>query len=353
MKRLAWCLVAMVIGCGVARAHDAEHTAVSITFARDGSFVLEVVNDPNWLLLRLESFVAMDPPDLKGPGLPGPVSAGRYIDRDARLRELSSVFIDRIVIFVDGQEVRPVFAEYVPPLLPSPGIPAPLAAYRMRGRLSPDARVLRWYYGMVVDPYPLEINRADGRSLNEWIVAGDAWSRTIDLTGQFVKPTRIETARRYSALGYAQILPRGIAPVLFILGLFMLSISVRPIALQISAFTIASAIGMWLTGYAVVSVSPATIDALVALSVAYVAIENLVTRELLPWRVPLVLLFGGAHGAAFGLAVKELALTRGELPLALVWFTAGLEAGQLTVVALASVLVAAFTVRVRARSRSA
>jgi hypothetical protein len=49
------------------------------------------------------------------------------------------------------------------------------------------ARTLRWYYGLVVDPYPLTVRRADGRVVVEEI-AGDAWSREIDLRGQFRAP---------------------------------------------------------------------------------------------------------------------------------------------------------------------
>jgi hypothetical protein len=49
-----------------------------------------------------------------------------------------------------------------------------------------DARTLRWYYGLVIDPYPLTVRRADGRIVVEEI-AGGAWSREIDLRGQFAR----------------------------------------------------------------------------------------------------------------------------------------------------------------------
>ena len=62
-----------------------------------------------------------------------------------------------------------------------------LSINRLRGRVPTDARTLRWFYGLVIDPYPLTIRRADGRLVVEE-VAGDAWSRTIDLSGQFHGP---------------------------------------------------------------------------------------------------------------------------------------------------------------------
>jgi len=137
----------------IALAHDLEKTQVTITFARDGSFVADVVNDPAWLKLRTES-------------IPGP-------------------FADRVVLWVDGHEIRPESVEFLAPAGREPV--EGLAINRLRGRVPLDAKTLRWYYGLVIDPYPLTIHRADGRIVVEE-VQGDAWSRTIDLAGQFQRP---------------------------------------------------------------------------------------------------------------------------------------------------------------------
>jgi hypothetical protein len=146
-----------------AHAHDLEGTQVSLTFARDASFVLDVTNDLNWLTLRLQPF-----------------AGGR---RD--LGALGEVFRDRVVLFVDGREVRPVSAEFLPPVSSSASGDGPLmATYRLRGRVPAGARTLRWYYGLVIDPYPLALHRADGRTITE-TVYGDAWSRALDISGQF------------------------------------------------------------------------------------------------------------------------------------------------------------------------
>ena len=144
--RAAW-LVGILIAIAIpAAGHDLEKTQVSITFARDGSFVADVANDPSWLKLRLES-------------IPGP-------------------FADRVVLWVDGREIRPESVEF---------IAGTSAVNRLRGRVPTDARTLRWFYGLVIDPYPLTIRRADGRLIVEE-VGGDAWSRTINLSGQFQAP---------------------------------------------------------------------------------------------------------------------------------------------------------------------
>jgi hypothetical protein len=165
------------------RAHDLERTQVSIVFTRDGSFVLDVANDPNWLKLRMEPF--------------------------------DGNFADRVVLWVDGREIRSSSVEFLPPARaglvngPRSEIVERLATYRLRGRVPIGARTLRWYYGLVIDPYPLTIRRADGRVLVEE-VAGDAWSRAIDLTGQFQAP---RVGDRFAVAG--------------IVGLFLIAVSVR------------------------------------------------------------------------------------------------------------------------------
>jgi hypothetical protein len=105
-------------------------------------------------------------------------------ERDARLRELAPIFRDRFVVFIDGTEVRPDTVTYIPPRsqLSSGGLP-PLATYRMHGRAAADARSFRWFYGLVVDPYPLTVRRTDGQSHTEW-VQGANWNTALDLTTQ-------------------------------------------------------------------------------------------------------------------------------------------------------------------------
>jgi hypothetical protein len=84
------------------------------------------------------------------------------------------------------------------------------------------------------------------------------------------------------------------------------------------------------------------VEPLIALSIAYVAIENMVTRELKPWRVALVFMFGLLHGLGFAGVLRELGLPRTEFLTALVTFNAGVEMGQLTIIAAAWILVGVF-----------
>ena len=79
---------------------------------------------------------------------------------------------------------------------------------------------------------------------------------------------------------------------------------------------------------------------LIALSIAYVAVENLLTTELKPWRLALVFSFGLLHGMGFAGVLRDVGLPRPQFVPALLAFNAGVEAGQLTVIALAFAAVA-------------
>jgi hypothetical protein len=338
--RVRWVVVLVVMAVlsgGAVRpgAHDLERTRISLVFAADGSYTLDIANDPEWLLLRLEPFLG-DYPDI-----PARADTTRLAPaaRDARLAALAPVMADRIVLFVDGREVRATEVTYEPPAGPTEADGTPMAGrYRFRGRLSADARLLRWFYGIVADPYPLSIARADGQLYTEWI-GGAAWSRPIDLTGQFTPPTRWEVVRQYLGLGFTHILPKGLDHILFVLGLFLLSTRAGPLLFQVTAFTVAHSITLGLSIYGVLALPPDVVEPLIALSIVYVAVENVLTRDLHPSRVVVVFLFGLLHGLGFAGVLRELGLPRGEFLTALVSFNVGVECGQLSVIAAAGVLL--------------
>jgi hypothetical protein len=183
---------ALALMAGPASAHDFERTQIAITFARDGAFTLDVTNDPSWLLLRLESFARradLHPSTDARSALSeveGQVGPYTSQQRDRRLRELAPVFIDRVVLFVDRHEVRPDSAEYLPER----------STYRLRGRLPAEARTLQWFYGLVIDPYPLLISYPDGPA-KVLVVDGANWSGPIDLAGRFEAPLLSENTRQY------------------------------------------------------------------------------------------------------------------------------------------------------------
>ncbi len=137
----------------------------------------------------------------------------------------------------------------------------------------------------------------------------------------------------YFRLGFEHIVPLGADHVLFVGGLFLSAAALRPLVWQVSAFTLAHALTLALATLGVVRVPPELVEPLIALSVAAIAIENLLARRF-HWRRPLIaFVFGLLHGLGFAGALQSLGLPDEDLVVALVAFNLGVEAGQLTVIA--------------------
>lgn len=146
-------------------------------------------------------------------------------------------------------------------------------------------------------------------------------------------PTWIETARTYFLLGVEHIL-LGIDHLLFVLALLLLVRDVWMLVKVITAFTVAHSITLALAALGWAQIPPAPVEAVIAFSIMFVAAEivrqtgpetDLTKRA--PWLVAFA--FGLLHGLGFGGALKEIGLPQSDVPLALLTFNLGVEAGQL------------------------
>jgi hypothetical protein len=136
----------------------------------------------------------------------------------------------------------------------------------------------------------------------------------------------------YLQLGYKHILPDGFDHILFVVGLCLLSTRVGVLLWQATAFTVAHTITLILSMKGIIAVPPAIVEPIIALSIAFIAIENLVMTELKPWRVLVVFGFGLIHGMGFASALNELGLPRNAFYTSLLSFNVGVELGQITVI---------------------
>jgi len=143
-----------------------------------------------------------------------------------------------------------------------------------------------------------------------------------------------QEAKRYLVLGVQHIVPFGFDHVLFVAGLVLASRRLKPLMLQLTAFTVAHSVTLALGALNVVLLPKAIVEPLIALSISFVAIENLFQKGESRWRPLVVLLFGLLHGQGFAGALSQLALPQQSFLLALVSFNLGVELGQLLVVAL-------------------
>lgn len=146
-------------------------------------------------------------------------------------------------------------------------------------------------------------------------------------------PTWVETARTYFLLGVEHIL-LGVDHLLFVLALLLLVRDVWMLVKVITAFTVAHSITLALAALGWAQIPQAPVEAVIALSIMFVAAEVVrqtgpesdLTRRM-PWLVAFA--FGLLHGLGFGGALKEIGLPQSDVPLALLTFNLGVEAGQL------------------------
>jgi len=150
--------------------------------------------------------------------------------------------------------------------------------------------------------------------------------------------SRTDAALLYLGLGYKHILPIGFDHILFVLSLYLLSPNIKSIALQSAAFTVAHSITLALAMYGVISPAPEIVEPLIALSIMYVAFENIFSPRLKPTRIGVVFLFGLVHGMGFAGTLSQLGLPQNAYLLSLVMFNIGVELGQLSVILLAFIL---------------
>jgi hydrogenase/urease accessory protein HupE len=141
----------------------------------------------------------------------------------------------------------------------------------------------------------------------------------------------------YLKLGVEHIL-LGVDHLLFVLALLLITRGTWLLVKTVTAFTIAHSITLALATLGYVHVPSAPVEALIALSIVFVAVEIVHQwqgREGFTARAPWVVAFafGLLHGLGFAGALNEVGLPEGAIPLALLFFNIGVELGQLLFIA--------------------
>lgn len=151
-----------------------------------------------------------------------------------------------------------------------------------------------------------------------------------------------DTIFLYIKLGFQHIMPLGIDHILFVLSLFLLNPKLKPVLLQATAFTVAHTVTLGLSMYQVINPPSAIVEPIIAISIMYVAMENIISPNLKPSRIGIVFLFGLIHGMGFASVLSNLGLPKNSFLTSLLMFNVGVELGQITVIVLAYFLLAKF-----------
>ena len=137
------------------------------------------------------------------------------------------------------------------------------------------------------------------------------------------------------SLGFQHIVPNGLDHIAFVMGLYFLSLPLVKLLWQISVFTLAHSITLLLATFNVIPAPANIVEPLIALSIVYVAMDNLFAKRLRRMRVSVVFGFGLIHGLGFASSLSALSVfdDAGGLRLHdLLLFNVGVELGQLSVI---------------------
>ncbi len=152
------------------------------------------------------------------------------------------------------------------------------------------------------------------------------------MTDALAKLSRTEVASVYMQLGFTHIIPLGLDHILFVISIFLLNPKLKPVLWQATAFTVAHSITLGLAMYKIITPPLYIIEPVIALSIMFVAIENIITDKLNPTRIFIVFVFGLIHGMGFASALTDLGLPQNKFFTSLIAFNVGVELGQVTVI---------------------
>ncbi|WP_417518732.1 HupE/UreJ family protein [Minwuia sp.] len=313
-----------------ATAHEIKPSVVEIVFQQDGRFRIDADVIAEAMLADI------------GPGYadtddsPQAEVYDRYraLSPDAfaeAFRQNIDTVLDGLALQFDGTIVRPELISIAPRAVGNAELTR-VSDVVFEGSIPSGAERFTWSYPRAYGSIALKMKReGDAEFQTHWLADGTD-TRSLPLDGLVPERSSVEVIVDYIHVGFIHIVPKGLDHILFVLGLFLLSRNMRPLLVQVTTFTVAHSITLALSLYGVLELPASIVEPLIALSIAYVAIENIFMSRLSPWRPFVVFGFGLLHGLGFAGVLTDLGLPRGEFVEALIGFNIGVEAGQLAVI---------------------
>ncbi len=334
----------MALSTAPAAAHNLAYAVARAAIAEDGGFEI-ALNFHTAAFLLGEPQAHLSAEARERWAKLGDAELARLSGEGARfLKGAVEVYSDGLVVDIESVSF-PDPAELRADGLVPPEDARPSAPVILRGRLGPRAGS---FTVVAPDAFPetlltiedwrgarvVEALRPGGRSHPFLLHEGAARGEVL-----VAIPFWLVTTAQFGALGFEHILPLGLDHILFVLGLFLLAQRWRPLVAQVTAFTAAHSVTLALAAFDLVSVPAIIVEPLIAATIALVALDNLRSPALQPWRIAAVFGFGLLHGLGFASALERLGLPQGDEALALISFNLGIEAGQVAVLAVAFLTV--------------
>ena len=230
--------------------------------------------------------------------------------------------------------------------IPEPGYPKVprISVIMLSGELDQSTTSLQWYYPARFGDNAVRVRQVDEDN-EQWHWSQWQWLRNdkpsepFSLEALFTQRPIAEVIVSYIVIGFEHILPKGTDHILFILGIFLLSTRLKPLLWQVTMFTVAHTLTLALSMKGVISLPENIVEPLIALSIAYIGIENIFAHSLHKSRLVLVFLFGLLHGLGFAGVLSEFGMPANAFATALISFNVGVELGQIAVIVIAYLLV--------------
>ena len=252
-------------------------------------------------------------------------------------------FTNDVKLFFDGQQAALKISRID---IPEPGytkIPRISVIY-LEGQIERKIESVSWYYPARFGDNAVRVRQVDEAN-GKWHWSDWQWLRRDQASEPF-SLTEVFTARPVTAViatylvaGFEHIVPKGLDHILFILGIFLLSVKMRPLLWQVTMFTLAHSITLGLSMAGLINLPSNIVEPLIALSIAYIGIENIFARTLHNSRLLIVFCFGLLHGMGFARVLTDFGMPDDAFITALISFNIGVELGQLAVITLAFLAV--------------
>lgn len=346
-------LIAALAFAGAPRtseAHGAALTTITTTFHIDGTYRVVIRDDVS---ARLAG---------SAPGTLTEADLQRVQSFSAQERREAE---ERLFKFV-RRSIKPQFdgstAAYQIELLglsasttaASAGAPRPREFICLTGAVPAGAKSFRLFCSKVLGDVVLTLQHEGGAPTIQRLTSG-GYSDPYPIVMTPDYQAALAVTWTFLVLGFKHILPLGWDHIAFVVCLFLLSSRLKPLLWQVTAFTVAHSITLSLAVLGVVSLSQDAIgrivEPLIAASIAFVAIENLFTDKLKPWRPIVVFAFGLLHGLGFASVLLELGVPKDRYINALASFNGGVELGQISIIGLALLVAGRFRKRTWYRHR--
>lgn len=346
-----WMLVVLGSWLAVAQAHEIRPAIVTVAISDTGKVEVRAEVNLEALLAGIEP-QHQDTKDAPQAAQYNALRAAEPNVLQAQYTAYSPRYAEGVQLLADGETIA-----LVPSAVEIPEVGdtrrARLSEVILLGQLPEDSQGLQFAYAPEFGNAAVKFSiRGEPPQKVHWLTDG-ALSPAIAV-GAGANTSSAETGSAfwsYIKIGFEHIIPKGLDHILFVLGLFLLSTRWQTLLSQVTAFTLAHTLTLALSIYGVVAVSPSWVEPLIALSIAYVGIENIVRGQNSASRLLLVFIFGLLHGLGFSGVLSEIGLPEEQFASALIGFNIGVELGQIAVIALALATVIVLRLKNHARYR--